>query len=145
MIPKDLKCGRVSVHGLWARRHGTKFNGAPYIVQKAAMAVYSEQGRAQLKEQVAYYMNNAKVIRDGLESGGYQVYGGVNAPYIWLKTPDGMSSWDFFDWLLERANVVGTPGSGFGPSGEGYFRLTAFGTYENTVEAIERIKGLRRP
>ncbi len=109
------------------------------------MAVYSEQGRAQLKEQVAYYMNNAKVIRDGLESGGYQVYGGVNAPYIWLKTPDGMSSWDFFDWLLERANVVGTPGSGFGPSGEGYFRLTAFGTYENTVEAIERIKGLRRP
>ncbi len=145
VIPKDLKRGQVSVHGLWARRHGTKFNGAPYIVQKAAMAVYSDQGRAQLKEQVAYYMNNAKVIRDGLESGGYQVYGGVNAPYIWLKTPDGMSSWDFFDWLLERANVVGTPGSGFGPSGEGYFRLTAFGTYENTVEAIERIKGLRRP
>ena len=140
VVPKELNCGDVSLHALWARRHGTKYNGAPYIVQKAAMAVYSEQGRAQLKEQVAYYMNNAKVIRDGLESGGYQVYGGVNAPYIWLKTPDGMSSWDFFDWLLERANVVGTPGSGFGPSGEGYFRLTAFWSYENTVEAIERIR-----
>lgn len=144
VIPKSLKCGGVSLHSLWARRHGTKFNGAPYIVQKAAMAVYSHEGKAQLKDQVAYYMNNARVIRSGLESAGYQVYGGVSAPYIWLKTPDGMSSWDFFDWLLENANVVGTPGSGFGPSGEGYFRLTAFGTYENTAEAMERIRRLKR-
>lgn len=143
VIPKDLKSGDVAVHGLWARRHGTKFNGAPYIVQKAAMAVYSDEGKAQLKEQVAYYMKNAKVIYEGLKKAGYQVYGGVNAPYIWLKTPDGMSSWNFFDWLLEHANVVGTPGSGFGPSGEGYFRLTAFGTYENTAEAMERIRKSR--
>ncbi len=140
VIPKDLKSGDVAVHGLWARRHGTKFNGAPYIVQKAAMAVYSDEGKTQLKEQVAYYMKNAKVIYEGLKKAGYQVYGGVNAPYIWMKVPDGMSSWNFFDWLLEHANVVGTPGSGFGPSGEGYFRLTAFGTYEKTAEAMERIK-----
>ena len=142
VIPKDLKSGDVSVHSLWARRHGTKFNGAPYIVQKAAMAVYSQEGRVQLKDQVAYYMNNAQIIYKGLKEGGYQVYGGVNAPYIWLKVPDHMTSWDFFDWLLEHANVVGTPGSGFGPSGEGYFRLTAFGTYENTMEAMERIRRL---
>lgn len=143
VIPRDLKSGGISVHGLWARRHGTKFNGAPYIVQKGAMAVYSEEGKAQLKDQVAYYMNNAKVIYEGLKAAGYEVYGGVNAPYIWLKVPKGMTSWDFFDWLLEHANVVGTPGSGFGPSGEGYFRLTAFGTYENTIEAMERIRNLR--
>ena len=104
------------------------------------MAVYSDEGSAQIKEQVAYYMNNARVIFDGLKNAGYQVYGGVNAPYIWMKVPDGMSSWEFFDWLLETANVVGTPGSGFGPSGEGYFRLTAFGTYESTVEAVGRLK-----
>ena len=142
VIPKDLRCKDVSLHGLWARRHGTKFNGAPYIVQKAAMAVYSEEGKAQLKEQIAYYMKNAKVIYEGLKSAGYEVYGGINAPYIWLKVPEGMTSWNFFDWLLEKANVVGTPGSGFGPSGEGYFRLTAFGTYENTIEAMERIRKL---
>ena len=140
VIPKDLKSGDTTLHSLWARRHGTKFNGAPYIVQRAGEAVYSEAGKKQTKEQIAYYMNNAKVIMEGLKSAGYSVSGGVNAPYIWLKTPDGMSSWDFFDYLLEKANVVGTPGSGFGPSGEGYFRLTAFGSYENTVEAIERIK-----
>ena len=99
-----------------------------------------EVKKAQLKEQVAYYMNNAKVIKEGLKDAGYNVSGGVNAPYIWLETPKGMTSWDFFDYLLDKANVVGTPGSGFGPSGEGYFRLTAFGTYENTVAAIERIK-----
>ena len=139
VIPRDLTSGGVQIHGLWARRHGTKFNGAPYIVQKAAMAVYTDEGRAQLKEQVAYYMNNARVIFEGLRGAGYQVYGGVNAPYIWMKAPEGMSSWEFFDWLLETANVVGTPGSGFGPSGEGYFRLTAFGTYESTVEAVGRI------
>jgi LL-diaminopimelate aminotransferase len=142
VVPKDLKCGEVSLHAMWARRHGTKFNGAPYIVQRAGEAVYSDAGKAQLKEQVAYYMNNAKTIKEGLKEAGYTVFGGVNAPYIWLKTPDGMSSWEFFDYLLEKANVVGTPGSGFGPSGEGYFRLTAFGNYENTVKAIERIKAL---
>ncbi len=140
VIPKDLKCGDVTLHSLWARRHGTKYNGAPYIVQKAGEAVYSEAGKAQLKDQIAYYMKNARVIYEGLKSAGYQVSGGVNAPYIWLETPGGMTSWEFFDYLLERGNVVGTPGSGFGPSGEGYFRLTAFGSYENTVAAIERIK-----
>ena len=140
VIPKDLKCGDVMLHSLWARRHGTKYNGAPYIVQKAGEAVYSEAGKAQLKEQVAYYMKNASVIYEGLKEAGYNVSGGVNAPYIWLETPKGMTSWEFFDYLLEKANVVGTPGSGFGPSGEGYFRLTAFGSYENTVRAIERIK-----
>lgn len=142
VIPKDIKQGDVMLHSLWARRHGTKYNGAPYIVQKAGEAVYSEAGKVQLKEQVAYYMNNAKVIYEGLKSAGYNVSGGVNAPYIWLQTPDKMTSWEFFDYLLENANVVGTPGSGFGPSGEGYFRLTAFGSYENTVAAIERIKAL---
>mgnify|MGYP001060649352 FL=1 len=142
VIPKDLRCKDVMLHSLWARRHGTKYNGAPYIVQRAGEAVYSEAGKAQLKEQIAYYMKNARVIYEGLKSAGYQVSGGVNAPYIWLETPKGMSSWEFFDHLLARANVVGTPGSGFGPSGEGYFRLTAFGSYENTVAAIERIKAI---
>ena len=142
VIPKDLKSGDVTLHSLWARRHGTKFNGAPYIVQRAGEAVYSEAGQKQTGEQIAYYMNNAKTILEGLKSAGYTVSGGVNAPYIWLKTPDKMTSWEFFDYLLEKANVVGTPGSGFGPSGEGYFRLTAFGSYENTVKALERIKAL---
>ena len=142
VIPKDLRCKDVMLHSLWARRHGTKYNGAPYIVQRAGEAVYSQAGKAQLKEQIAYYMKNARVIYEGLKSAGYQVSGGVNAPYIWLETPKGMSSWEFFDHLLARANVVGTPGSGFGPSGEGYFRLTAFGSYENTVAAIERIKAI---
>ena len=142
VIPKALKCGEVSLHSLWARRHGTKYNGAPYIVQKAGEAVYSREGRAQLKEQIGYYQRNAAYIFDGLKGMGYTVSGAVNSPYIWLKTPAGMTSWEFFDCLLERVNVVGTPGSGFGPSGEGYFRLTAFGSYENTVEAVERIKTL---
>lgn len=142
VVPKELKCQDVSLHSLWARRHGTKYNGAPYIVQRAGEAVYSEAGKAQLKEQIAYYMKNAKIIYEGLVEAGYTVSGGVNAPYIWLKTPDKMTSWEFFDYLLERANVVGTPGSGFGPSGEGYFRLTAFGSYENTLAAIRRIKSM---
>lgn len=142
VIPKELVRGGVMLHSLWARRHGTKFNGAPYIVQKAGEAVYSPEGRAQLKEQVAYYMRNAKVIYEGLKEIGCEVYGGVNAPYIWLLVPGGMTSWEFFDCLLNEAGVVGTPGSGFGPSGEGYFRLTAFGTYENTVEAVERMKNM---
>ena len=142
VVPKELKFGDVSLNAMWARRHGTKFNGAPYIVQRAGEAVYSDAGKAQLKEQVAYYMKNAKTIKEGLKDAGYTVFGGVNAPYIWLKTPDKMTSWEFFDYLLEKANVVGTPGSGFGPSGEGYFRLTAFGNYENTVKALDRIKAL---
>lgn len=143
VVPKDLKdANGTSLNALWARRHGTKFNGAPYIIQRAGEAVYSDEGKRQTREQIAYYMNNAKIIKEGLKAAGYSVSGGVNAPYIWLATPDGMSSWDFFDYLLANANVVGTPGSGFGPSGEGYFRLTAFGTYENSVEAIERIKKL---
>lgn len=140
VIPKELKCDGVSLNSLWARRHGTKFNGAPYIIQRAGEAVYSEEGKKQTKEQIAYYMNNARLIREGLENAGYTVFGGVNAPYIWLRTPDGMTSWEFFDYLLENLNIVGTPGSGFGPSGEGYFRLTAFGSLENTKEAMERLK-----
>lgn len=142
VVPKDLKVDGVALHGLWARRHGTKYNGAPYIIQRAGEAVYSEAGQAQLKAQVAYYMKNAKYIYDGLKAAGYTVSGGVNAPYVWLRTPGNMTSWEFFDYLLEKANVVGTPGSGFGPSGEHYFRVNAFGSYENTVEAIERIKAL---
>ena len=139
VVPKDLKCGDVQLHSLWARRHGTKYNGAPYIVQRAGEAGYSDAGKAQLKEQVAYYMQNAKVIYEGLKNTGYSVSGGVNAPYIWLKTPDKMTSWEFFDKLLHEANVVGTPGSGFGAHGEGYFRLSAFGSHENTIKAVERI------
>lgn len=142
VVPKDLKCGDVMLNSLWARRHGTKFNGAPYITQVAGAAVYTPEGMQQTREQIAYYMNNAKIIREGLQSAGYFVSGGVNAPYIWMQTPKGMTSWEFFDYLLNKANVVGTPGSGFGPSGEGYFRLTSFGTYEATLEAIERIKKL---
>lgn len=142
VIPKDLVCGEVTLHSLWARRHGTKYNGAPYIIQRAGEAVYSETGKKQIREQIDYYMKNAKIIKEGLKNTGYTVYGGVNSPYIWLKTPDKMTSWEFFDYLLENANVVGTPGAGFGPSGEGYFRLTAFGSYENTVAAMERIKRL---
>lgn len=142
VIPKELVRDGVSLHSLWARRHGTKFNGAPYIVQKAGEAVYSEAGKAQLKDQVGYYMRNAKLIHDELAKAGFSVSGGVNAPYIWLETPDKMTSWEFFDYLLKNANVVGTPGSGFGSHGEVYFRLTAFGTYENTLKAIDRIKSL---
>ena len=142
VVPKDLKAGDVALHSLWARRHGTKYNGAPYIIQRAGEAVYSEEGKKQTQAQVAYYMNNAKVIMDGLKNAGFSVSGGVNAPYVWLETPKDMTSWEFFDYLLNNANIVGTPGSGFGPSGEGYFRLTAFGTHENTLKAIERIKNL---
>ena len=142
VIPKDLTTGGEKLWPLWARRHGTKYNGAPYIVQKAGEAAYSEQGRKQIEEQIAYYMGNAKIILEGLKEAGYSVSGGVNAPYIWLKTPDNMTSWDFFDYLLEKANVVGTPGSGFGPHGEHFFRLTAFGNRENTIKAVDRIKSL---
>ena len=142
VIPKELKVGDVALHSLWARRHGTKYNGAPYIIQRAGEAVYSEAGKKETKELVAYYMKNAAYILNGLKNAGYTVSGGVNAPYIWLKAPNGMTSWEFFDYLLENANVVGTPGSGFGPSGETYFRLTAFGSYENTVEAVDRLANM---
>jgi LL-diaminopimelate aminotransferase len=145
VIPKDLR-GRdgsgepVAIHKLWSRRHSTKFNAVSYPVQVAASRVYSPEGKAQVRELVDYYMANAQIIRDGLAAQGFRVFAGVNAPYIWLKTPDGMSSWDFFDRLLERAHVVGTPGSGFGPSGEGYFRLSAFGNREDVEEAVRRIR-----
>ena len=139
VIPKDLERNGVTLHSLWNRRHGTKYNGAPYIVQRAGECVYSPQGQKEINAQIDYYMNNASVIKKGLTDLGYTVYGGENAPYIWLKTPGTMTSWEFFDRLLEGVSVVGTPGSGFGASGEGYFRLTAFGTYENTLEAIERM------
>lgn len=142
VIPKDLTTGGDKLWPLWARRHGTKYNGAPYIVQKAGAAVYTDEGRKEVEEQIAYYMTNAKIILEGLKEAGYTVFGGVNAPYIWLKAPNNMTSWEFFDHLLDKANVVGTPGSGFGPSGEHYFRLTAFGNREKTIEAIERIKKL---
>jgi LL-diaminopimelate aminotransferase len=140
VVPKDLKVNGTPLHSLWARRHGTKFNGAPYIIQRAGEAVYTDAGQQEIRGLVSYYMENARVIREGLTSLGFEVYGGVNAPYIWLKTPNNLTSWEFFDDLLSRANVVGTPGSGFGPAGEGYFRLTAFGTHENTAKALERIK-----
>lgn len=134
---------QVSLNALWRRRHTTKYNGAPYVVQRAAEAVFSQQGKAEVKELINYYMTNAKIIKEGLNSLGLKAYGGENAPYIWLKLPDGMKSFDFFDILLSRANVVGTPGSGFGDCGEGYFRLTAFGSRENTLKAIERIEKLK--
>lgn len=130
---------KVSLNKLWNRRQCTKFNGVSYPVQRAAAAVYSDEGWPQVKEIIDYYMENAKIIREGLEAAGITCYGGVNAPYIWLKTPEGMTSWDFFDKLLNECFVVGTPGSGFGPSGEGYFRLSAFGERENVEEAVKRI------
>ncbi len=127
---------------LWLRRQTTKFNGVSYPVQQAAAAVYTLEGQQQIKTVIDYYMENARLIREGLQKLGYQIYGGVNAPYIWLKTPESLSSWDFFDKLLHEVQVVGTPGAGFGPSGEGYFRLTAFGSRENTARAMERIAKL---
>ena len=142
VIPKDLTVEGTRLHALWARRHGTKYNGAPYIIQRAGETVYSESGKAEIRGLVGYYMKNAAYILKGLKDAGFEVSGGVNAPYIWLKAPDGMSSWDFFDYLLNKVQIVGTPGSGFGPSGETYFRLTAFGSYENTVRAVDRLKGL---
>ncbi len=132
----------VSLNNLWKRRMATKFNGVSYPVQVAAAAVYSDEGQKQIKETIAYYMENAKIIREGLIAQGMTVFGGVDAPYIWLKVPQGMTSWAFFDLLLTKLNLVGTPGSGFGPSGEGYFRLTAFNTRENTLRATERLKNL---
>lgn len=145
VVPEELMAEtgngeKSSLNKLWNRRQSTKFNGVSYPVQKAAAAVYSEEGWTQVKETIDYYMENARLIREGLEAAGLTVYGGVNAPYIWLKTPNDMSSWDFFDKLLSECHVVGTPGSGFGPSGEGFYRLSAFGGRENVLEAIDRIK-----
>jgi LL-diaminopimelate aminotransferase len=148
VVPKQLKAATtkgeaVEVNPLWSRRHSTKFNGASYISQSGAAAVYTAEGKKQCREIIDVYMGNAGLIRESLSKLGYEVYGGVNAPYIWMKTPDGISSWDFFDLLLQKANVVGTPGSGFGPSGQGYFRLTAFATPDNVKEAMQRFASIR--
>ena len=142
VVPKDLIMNGYSLHDMWARRHGTKYNGAPYIVQRAGEAVYFAQGQEEVKGLVNYYMQNCDTILNGLKDTNLKLFGGINAPYIWLKTPDNMTGWDFFDFLLEKANVVGTPGEGFGPGGNGYFRLTAFGKHENTVEAVKRIRNV---
>ncbi|WP_238192032.1 LL-diaminopimelate aminotransferase [Paenibacillus sp. L3-i20] len=147
VVPRDLKGfdiegNSVLINDLWNRRHTTKFNGVSYVTQRGAAAIYSEEGKQEIASLVEYYMTNAAIIRDGLASLGLEVFGGVNAPYIWLKTPKGMDSWSFFDKLLNEANIVGTPGVGFGQSGQGYFRLTAFGSRENTEKAVERIRKL---
>ena len=131
---------RVPLRQLWARRHATKFNEVPYVVQRAAAAVFSPDGQKQTGEQIAYYLENARRIREGLGAAGFRVFGGENAPYVWLRTPEGLSSWDFFDRLLREAHVVGTPGSGFGPSGEGYFRLSSFNSHEKVDAALARIR-----
>ena len=145
IIPKGLMGtssdgSEQSIHALWNRRHCTKFNGVSFPVQRAAAAIYTDEGKKQIKDLIAFYMNNAKLLREGLTEAGFEIYGGVNAPYVWMKTPDGISSWDFFDKLLSESHIVGTPGSGFGAAGEGYFRLSAFNSLENTQEAIARIK-----
>lgn len=142
VMPHELKIDGTELNALWNRRQCTKFNGVPYVIQKAAEAVYSEEGYKQTRESIAYYLENARIIREGLAKAGFAVYGGVNAPYIWTKTPDGLGSWEFFDKLLKNAQVVTTPGAGFGPSGEGYIRLTSFNTREATKEAIDRIQKL---
>jgi len=149
VIPKELKAytnagEEVSLNSLWNRRQCTKFNGVPYITQRAAEAIYTEEGQKQIKDNIRYYQENAQIIREGLKKAGYTIFGGKNAPYIWLKVPKEYTSWEFFDYLLENVNIVGTPGTGFGPSGEGYFRLTAFGSRENTIEAMERIRNMKK-
>lgn len=145
VVPKEVQVydstGQAhSLNKLWLRRQTTKFNGASYPIQVGAAAIYTEEGKKQVKETIDYYMENARIIREGLREAGYTIFGGINAPYVWMKTPDNMGSWEFFDKLMKEANVIGTPGAGFGASGEGYFRLTAFGTRENTEKAIERIR-----
>ena len=142
IVPKQLEANGVKLNELWKRRMATKFNGVSYVVQRGAEAVYTKEGQKVIRQNIEYYKENARVIKKGLEEAGYEVYGGENAPYIWLKTPDHIKSWDFLDMLLEKANVVGTPGVGFGKNGEGYFRLTAFGDREETKMAIKRIKEL---
>ena len=147
VVPKEIKAFDLDgnahdLNSLWNRRQTTKFNGVSYPVQRAAKAVYSPEGQKEIKESIAYYLNNASIVRKSMKDIGLNVYGGVNSPYIWVKTPENMDSWEFFDLLLKEANIVGTPGVGFGPSGEGYFRLTAFNTLENTIEAMNRISRL---
>ena len=142
VVPKALVRGGVSLHALWSRRQATKFNGVPYIIQRGAEAVYSDAGRPQIQATIDGYMANAKVIRAAMTHAGLTCYGGVNAPYIWVKAPNGMGSWDFFDKILKEACIVTTPGAGFGPSGEGFVRLTAFNTAENTAAAMERIRAI---
>ncbi len=142
VVPHSLKIDGTELNSLWNRRQCTKFNGVPYVIQRAAEAVYSEDGRRETKEAIAYYLKNAKIIRAALTEAGLTVYGGENAPYIWAKAPDGLKSWEFFDKILDEAGVVTTPGSGFGPSGEGFVRLTAFSTKENTIKAMEKIKAI---
>lgn len=147
VVPKDVTASasngsHIALNRLWNRRQCTKFNGTAYIVQRAAEAVYSEQGQKEIKENIAYYLTNAKIIRDGLSYAGMSLYGGINAPYIWAKTPEGTNSWAFFDYLLNTHNVVVTPGVGFGPRGEGYVRMTAFGSRENCVTAVKRISNM---
>ena len=144
VVPKELqgytKSGEaVDLHRLWARRHSTKFNGVAYPVQRGAEAAYSMEGQTAIREIIAFYLENASIMRDKLEAAGIQVHGGVHAPYLWLKTPEGQDSWSFFDYLLERAHVVGTPGTGFGAAGEGYFRLSAFNHRDKINEAMSRI------
>ncbi len=145
IVPKEVTAAtfegeRISLNKLWNRRQCTKFNGTSYISQRAAEAIYSPEGKEQIQATINYYMENAAMMLDTLRSLGYECYGGENAPYIWMRTPDGKSSWQFFEELLYGAHVVCTPGAGFGPSGEGYVRLTAFGSHESTAEALERIK-----
>ena len=142
VVPKELVRDGVSLNSLWNRRQTTKFNGVPYVVQRGAQAVYTPAGQEQVRQTIAYYQRNAQVIREGLARAGLEVYGGVNAPYIWVATPQGMGSWDFFDLLLRQAHVVTTPGAGFGPNGEGYIRVTAFGRAEQAAQAVERIQSV---
>lgn len=144
VVPKALEREGISLNALWNRRQTTKFNGVPYVVQRGAQAVYTPEGQEQVRETISYYQRNARVIREGLSRAGLEVYGGVNAPYIWVKTPEGMGSWEFFDLLLRQAHVVTTPGAGFGPSGEGYIRVTAFGEAQQAVQAVERIQSVLR-
>lgn len=142
VIPNDLTRSGQNLNKLWSRRQNTKFNGASYIVQKGAESVYTDNGKAQIEKNILYYKNNARIIKEGLESVGLQAYGGIHSPYVWCKTPAGVGSWEFFDELLQKCYIVTTPGAGFGPSGEGYIRLTGFGTHDNTSEAVSRIKKL---
>lgn len=142
VVPKKLFGGRLNLHDLWLRRQTTKFNGASYPIQRAAEAIYTPPGQSQIRETVAYYLNNARIMRQGLQQLGFRVYGGINAPYVWVETPDGIDSWTFFDRMLERCGVACTPGVGFGPAGEGYVRLTAFNTLENTKSAIEKLRNI---
>ena len=140
VVAYDTNGNEINLNPLWNRRQCTKFNGASYISQKGAEAIYTEEGQKQIDENIAYYKRNCKLIREGLIESGYKTFGGINSPYIWFKVPNGYTSWDYFDLLLNKINVVTTPGSGFGTEGEGYLRLSSFGSYEDTLEAIERIK-----